>query len=91
MFCDSPNHKVREQAFWAIGNIAGDCVEFRDMVLQCGGLQKVLDILEREEHINVIKVTTWVMSNLCRGKQSPPFDDVCLYFSTFIYFLSFLY
>jgi hypothetical protein len=34
--CPSPN--VREQAVWCLGNIAGDCPEFRDMVLSAGAL-----------------------------------------------------
>ena len=34
----SPNDDVREQAVWALGNIAGDSPNFRDLVLQSGGL-----------------------------------------------------
>ena len=33
----SPNDDVREQAVWALGNIAGDSPNFRDLVLQSGG------------------------------------------------------
>ncbi len=29
----SPNEQVREQAVWALGNIAGDSASYRDMVL----------------------------------------------------------
>jgi hypothetical protein len=32
----SPNDDVREQAVWALGNIAGDSPQCRDYVLQCG-------------------------------------------------------
>ena len=76
MFLKSPNHKVREQACWVIGNIAGDQVSFRDYVLQNGGMDHILNLLETENKTNVIKIATWTMSNLCRGSPLPPFNDV---------------
>tara|TARA_R110002050_G_scaffold103246_1_gene212249 strand:+ start:660 stop:896 length:237 start_codon:yes stop_codon:yes gene_type:complete len=33
---NSPNEQLREQAAWALGNIAGDSPSFRDRVLQAG-------------------------------------------------------
>merc|ERR1719424_744369 len=38
----SPNDDVREQAVWALGNIAGDSPNFRDLVLQSGGLNSIM-------------------------------------------------
>ena len=32
----SPNSNVCEQAVWALGNIAGDGAELRDLVIKCG-------------------------------------------------------
>ena len=32
-------HEIREQAAWCIGNIAGDCRNLRDMILQHGALE----------------------------------------------------
>jgi hypothetical protein len=34
----SPNVDVVEQAAWALGNIAGDSIMYRDMVLSAGAL-----------------------------------------------------
>jgi importin subunit alpha-1 len=34
----SPDENVREQCIWALGNIAGDGPEHRDMVLKCNAL-----------------------------------------------------
>merc|ERR1719265_2218919 len=41
----SPNEDVKEQAVWALGNIAGDSPNFRDLVLQSGGLDPILSVL----------------------------------------------
>ena len=42
----SPAIQVSEQAVWALGNIAGDCPRLRDMVLQHGGMDRVLALVE---------------------------------------------
>jgi importin subunit alpha-6/7 len=44
---NSPNDDVREQALWALGNIAGDSLPFRDLVLQAGAMQPLLDQLKQ--------------------------------------------
>lgn len=38
---ERPEANVREQAVWCLGNIAGDCVELRDFVLQAGALNSM--------------------------------------------------
>jgi hypothetical protein len=35
---ECPHAEIREQAVWCLGNIAGDCPEFRDMVLNARAL-----------------------------------------------------
>ena len=35
---ECPHAEVREQAVWCLGNIAGDCPEFRDMILNARAL-----------------------------------------------------
>lgn len=69
--------RLREQACWALGNIAGDCAELRDAVLHAGAMPVVLEVL-RPEHakLSAVKTATWTMSNLCRGKPPPAFKDV---------------
>ena len=42
----SPNEDVREQAAWALGNVAGDSVPCRDMVLATGALNGLLRLCE---------------------------------------------
>lgn len=72
-----PRQKLREQACWALGNIAGDCAELRDEVLSAGAMDAVLEVLQQESvKLTAVKTATWTMSNLCRGKPSPPFEEV---------------
>lgn len=40
----SANEDVREQSAWALGNVAGDSVECRDMVLGMGALPALLHV-----------------------------------------------
>ncbi|AFZ81743.1 importin alpha, putative [Theileria equi strain WA] len=73
---ESSQEEVREQAIWALGNIAGDSAECRDLVLGHGALKPLLFLLSNSQRESVIRNATWTISNLCRGKPKPLFEEV---------------
>ena len=59
---------VFEQCLWAIGNIAGDSVPFRDLVLQQPKFFDLMKSAFASGKVSVRENAAWVTSNLCRGK-----------------------
>eukprot|EP01071_Lankesteria_metandrocarpae_P014184 Lankesteria_metandrocarpae@DN8189_c0_g1_i1.p1 len=73
---DCTTDEVRDQAVWALGNIAGDCPECRDMVLQENALKPLLTQIREFKKIGMLRNAAWALSNLCRGTPEPAFPLV---------------
>jgi len=72
----SPNEDVKEQAVWALGNIAGDSHACRDLVLKQNALDPLLALCNSSAKMTMLRNATWTLSNFCRGKPQPPFEFV---------------
>jgi len=68
---------VQEQVIWALANIAGDSAKLRDYVLEFGVVQAMLQlIVQNESRVVMLRNATWALSNMCRGKPSPPLEKI---------------
>lgn len=80
-FLSHPNPDLRGQCIWAVGNISGESPQYRDATLQHDVLSPLLTTLVAEMQSNfpngdLAKNTAWAISNLCRGKPSPSWDQL---------------
>ena len=73
---DSPIEELKIQSIWIVGNLASDCQKIRDTLLKEKAFDKLLTILFSTDKVQLIKQTTWAISNFFRVKPSPPYDIV---------------
>eukprot|EP00252_Welwitschia_mirabilis_P014560 TRINITY_DN3195_c1_g4_i1.p1 TRINITY_DN3195_c1_g4~~TRINITY_DN3195_c1_g4_i1.p1 ORF type:complete len:536 (-),score=115.18 TRINITY_DN3195_c1_g4_i1:210-1817(-) len=71
----SASEDVREQAVWALGNVAGDSPRCRDLVLSYHALGPLLAQLNEYAKLSMLRNATWTLSNFCRGKPQPLFEQ----------------
>jgi hypothetical protein len=72
----SADPEVCDQAVWAVGNIAGDVLAHRDLLIKHGVLAQLRSVITRvntsEMPLTLRLNVTWTVLNLCRGKPAPP-------------------
>eukprot|EP00730_Choanoeca_flexa_P015390 TRINITY_DN7057_c0_g1_i2.p1 TRINITY_DN7057_c0_g1~~TRINITY_DN7057_c0_g1_i2.p1 ORF type:complete len:520 (+),score=87.32 TRINITY_DN7057_c0_g1_i2:67-1626(+) len=65
----SPVAKVKDQAVWCLGNIAGDGAQLRDVLLEIDLLDVFLQMLVEEEDAELLRNVSWTISNFFRWKN----------------------
>jgi importin subunit alpha-1 len=83
----SPSDDVREQAVWALGNIAGDSPQCRDLLLSLGIVGPMMAQINQDARASMLRNATWALSNLCRGKPQPDFNTVRPLIPCFVHLL----
>jgi importin subunit alpha-1 len=74
---------------WALGNIAGDCIQTRDTVLHNGGLQQLLALFQMGNmKASMARNAVWAISNMCRGKPQPKWELVAPAMNVLAYLLN---
>ncbi|KAM3717676.1 Importin subunit [Dirofilaria immitis] len=68
----NPDRELRELTLFALGNIAAECCEYRDLCIEYGMAQKMTMIPDGMTLMEA-RCAVWAASNLCRGKE-PPVD-----------------
>lgn len=72
----NPSADVRDQSAWCLGNIAGDCPELRNMVLDAGAMQPLIQNVMKPANPTLLNNCVWALSNFCRGKPAPSLDMI---------------
>lgn len=79
LFCEllrSDADDVREQAGWALGNIAGDSPPCQTLCLDCHAVERLCSVLDRSASVSLLRNCCWALTNMVRGKPGPPFPRV---------------
>jgi hypothetical protein len=73
----SKNPNTREQACWALANMAGENHKIRDLLLKNGIISKLKMLAKQEKNVSCIVNIAWCISNLLSNKPIPECELIC--------------
>ena len=75
---DSSIEELKVQAIWIVGNLASDSQKIRDSLIKEKAFDKIITILASisASNLQLIKQSTWALSNFFRVKPAPPYDII---------------
>lgn len=66
--------EVIEQATWALGNLAGDNVNIRNIIIARGAIDPISNlVMACQPGTPFCRNVSWCLTNLCRGRPTAPF------------------
>ncbi|CAL4975523.1 unnamed protein product [Urochloa decumbens] len=72
----STSADICEQAVLALGNVVCDIAIYRDFVLAHGAVFPLLQLINRNVELPLLRTITWTLSNFCHGRPQPNFEHV---------------
>jgi hypothetical protein len=72
----SSSESVRDHAAMVLGIISAESAHYRDLILNAGGLEHLIQSVDKATKLPMIKNATWALSRLCRKKPVPDFEVV---------------
>ena len=61
------SHKVADQIIWALSNLAGDCHQIRDKIVDLNLEDFLMKFVEtNQNNETILQNVSWFISNLCR-------------------------
>ena len=65
------NEEVRNQAMWALSNIAANTGTHRDLILNAGALPAIVTMvrsaIQKPSRLSLLLLGSWTLGNLCKG------------------------
>ena len=75
------------QAVLVLGKVSLDSPKWRDVVLGQGGLSALLQQLNENAKLSILRIATWTLGTFCYGKPQPNFDQVDIWVRVLCCFL----
>eukprot|EP01018_Ginkgo_biloba_P040712 Gb_14089 [translate_table: standard] len=70
------NDDIREKTIWALGNIFGDSIKCRDLVLKRRVIKHIPTQFTITARLSILINSKWTLSNFYRENPQPQFDKV---------------